>query len=295
MWNNEASDFTSWLAERENLQNLGDEIGVDICLIRTEAPVGTFFVDILVKNEKSGKHVVIENQLEATDHNHLGKIITYAAGFEASIVIWVVKEAREEHRKAIDWLNQHTDKNVAFLLVKVEVLQIDDSRFAPNFVVISKPNDWAKEIDTNEITDTQALQLKFWQGFIDYVQENGTTLNLKTANPKGWFDIKIKKIKYKNAYITLSLNSIEKVIRTEFYIPDNIDLYSFLEQQKDKIHELLGYEVEWMELPDKKASRVKIEKQGPIDNTDEWKNYFRWLQKEAEQFQRVFGKLVETY
>ena len=296
VWKNEASDFTNWLAELDNLQNLGDEIGVDIGLNQTEAPVGKFFVDILAKDENSGKHVVIENQLETTNHDHLGKIITYAAGFDASMVIWVVKEAREEHRKAIDWLNQYTDENVAFFLVKVEVWQIDDSPFAPKFEIISKPNDWAKTVKQSavkgQISALKARQLEFWREFKNHAEENGTTLKLQKPNPQHWFNISIGT---QHAYITLTINSKENVIRTEFYIRNNMDLYSFLEKRKDKIHELLGEEVVWMGLPGKKASRVKIEKSGSIDDDDEWKNHFQWLQEKAERFQEVFGEQVKTF
>ena len=140
-WNHEASDFTNWLAEEENLRLLSDEIGVDIKLIQTEATVGRFNVDILAEEENTGNKIVIENQLEVTNHDHLGKIITYASGFDASIVIWVVKEVREEHRQAIDWLNEHTDEDLAFFLIQVELWQIGDSPFAPKFEIVSKPND----------------------------------------------------------------------------------------------------------------------------------------------------------
>ena len=142
-WNHEASDFTNWLAEEDNLRLLSDGIGVDIKLIKTEAAVGRFNVDILAEEENTGNKnkIVIENQLEATNHDHLGKIITYASGFDANMVIWVVKEAREEHRQAIDWLNEHTDEDLAFFLVQIELWQIDESRFAPKFEIVSKPND----------------------------------------------------------------------------------------------------------------------------------------------------------
>ncbi len=296
VWKNEASDFTNWLAKPDNLQILGNEIGIDISLIRTEAPVGRFSVDILAEVENSDKQVVIENQLESTDHDHLGKIITYAAGFDASMVIWIVKKARDEHRKAIDWLNQYTDENLNFFLIKIEVWQIEASPFAPKFELISKPNDWAKTtkqlIKNSQYSDLQARQLEFWQEFKNHAQENNTTLKLANPPAKHWFTISIGT---KYAYIDLTLSSKDDVIRTEFYIKDNKDLYFFLEKRKNKIHESLGYEVVWMELPDKKASRAKIEMSGSIYKTDEWKIFFKWLQEKAEQFQKVFGEQVECF
>ena len=112
VWKHEASDFTNWLAQDENLSLLSDEIGIDISLIQTEASVGKFNVDILAEEENTGRKIVIENQLESTNHDHLGKIITYASGFDAEIVIWIVKDVRDEHKQAIDWLNEHTDDKI---------------------------------------------------------------------------------------------------------------------------------------------------------------------------------------
>ena len=116
MWKNESSDFTAWLSRKENLDLLGEEIGIDISLIKTEVNVGRYNVDILAEEENTGRKIIIENQLENTNHDHVGKIITYAAGYDAEIIIWIVKDARDEHKQAIDWLNRHTDQNVNFFI-----------------------------------------------------------------------------------------------------------------------------------------------------------------------------------
>ena len=295
-WNHEASDFTNWLAEEENLRLLSDEIGVDIKLIQTEATVGRFNVDILAEEENTGNKIVIENQLEVTNHDHLGKIITYASGFDASIVIWVVKEVREEHRQAIDWLNEHTDEDLAFFLIQVELWQIGDSPFAPKFEIVSKPNDWAKtvkqSVSGSKITDIKAQQLEFWEQFKAYARSHDTNFRLQKSRPQHWTNISIGS---GHAYISLTLNSFDEVIRTELYIPDNKDVYRFLEERKEEIEKDLGYKVEWMELQGKKASRIKVEFSGPIENTDEWESYFAWLQEKAEQFQKVFSKHLKKF
>src|SRR5205085_4728442 len=123
----EALDFTNWLAQKENLEALGEEIGVDIKLIKTEANVGKFNVDILAEEENSERKIIIENQLEDTNHDHLGKIITYASGYDAEIIVWIVESTREEHIRAIDWLNEHTDEDIDFFLIKMEIWKISDS------------------------------------------------------------------------------------------------------------------------------------------------------------------------
>ena len=143
IWVHEALDFTQWLAKPDNLAILSDEIGIDITLTQTEAHVGRFNVDILAEEENTGRKIIIENQLEPTNHDHLGKLITYASGYDAEIVIWIVEDARDEHTRAIDWLNEHTDENINFFLIKMELWQIGDSLPAPKFQIISQPNNWA--------------------------------------------------------------------------------------------------------------------------------------------------------
>ena len=169
VWKHEALDFTKWLAEANNLSLLSDEIGIEISLIRTEASVGKFNVDILAEEENTGRKIIIENQLESTDHDHLGKVITYASGFDASIIIWIVKDVRDEHKQAIDWLNEHTDEHANFFIVKMELWQIGDSPYAPKFQVMSQPNDWAKAIKKshteNELSEVKLMQLDFWTEF----------------------------------------------------------------------------------------------------------------------------------
>lgn len=146
VWKHEATDFTNWLAKPENLELLSDEIGINITLIQTEASVGKFNVDILAEEENTSRKIVIENQLESTDHDHLGKIITYASGFDAEIIVWIVKSVRDEHKQAVDWLNEHTDEKINIFAIQMEVWQIADSPYAPKFQVIAKPNDWAKAV-----------------------------------------------------------------------------------------------------------------------------------------------------
>ena len=127
VWKNEALDFTTWLAESENLELLSEEIEIEISLIQTEASVGKFKVDILAEENNTGRKIVIENQLDLTDHDHLGKIITYASGLDAEIVIWIVQSVRDEHKQAIDWLNEHTDQKVNIFAIQMEVWQIAES------------------------------------------------------------------------------------------------------------------------------------------------------------------------
>lgn len=291
IWKHEAHDFTKWLSKSENLSLLGDEIGIEINLLETEASVGSFNVDILAEEENTGRKIIIENQLEATDHDHLGKVITYASGYDAEIIIWVVKDIREEHRQAIDWLNEHTDEKLNFFVAKVELWKIGDSPCAVKFQVVSRPNDWAKSIrqttTTANLTDTKVLQLEFWNEFKGFASSKGTTLKLRKAQPQHWYDMSYG---VAGSHITLTINTQQKLLGCEIYISDSKELYYAFEQHKEQIEEELGLELEWMELPNKKASRIKASTVADISNHSKWENHFEWLKDTAEKFQKVFYK-----
>lgn len=293
-WKHEASNFTQWLAQEENLALLGDEIGFDIKLLQTEAAVGSFNVDILAEEENTGRKIIIENQLEVTNHDHLGKIITYASGYDAQIIVWVVKDAREEHRQAIDWLNEHTDENSEFYLVKIELWQIESSPYAPKFEIVSKPNDWTKAVrssaDTSELTDTKVKQLEFWTQFKEYSKKRQTKLHLQKSYPQHWTNISIGS---SDAHVALTINSREATFGAELYISDNKELYQKLFTHKDKIESELEEKPDWMELPAKKASRIRVLTTGNFDDPTKWEDTFEWLLNEAEKFQRVFPKFIK--
>lgn len=290
-WQHEAADFTNWLAHDENLQLLSEEIGIDISLIQTEASVGKFAVDILAEEENTGRKIVIENQLETTNHDHLGKIITYAAGFDAEIVIWIVKDVRDEHMKAVDWLNEHTDDKINIFAIRMELWQIGDSPYAPKFHVVSKPNDWAKAIKKStahtDLSDRRLMQLEFWTQFKEYADLHKSTLRLRKAYPQHWYDISIGNSK---SHLSLVVDADNEQIRCEFYIPDSKPLFKALQDTKDVIaSKLSAYELEWMELEGKKASRVRTVHGIDVGNNSNWEKSFHWLMETAQEFQAVFA------
>ena len=289
VWKHEASDFSSWLAEKDNLSLLSDEIGIDICLIQTEAKVGKFNVDILAEEENTGKKIVIENQLEPTDHDHLGKIITYASGYDAEIIIWIVKSVRDEHKQAVDWLNEHTDEKINIFAIKMEVWRIGESLCAPKFQIISKPNDWAKAVQS-ELSSVKMLQLEFWTKFKEYTQDNNLKIKVRKPYPQHWNDISFG---FSEANVTLTVNSQSNLIGCEIYIHNSKSLFHALESNKEKIQEELNATLEWHELPDKKASRIKLFFDGDISETDNWEEYFSWLSTQALAFQEVFSKHIK--
>ena len=168
-WPHEAADFTPWLAE--HLVDLGEALGLDLELQAQEAPVGKFSLDLLARVTGTNETVIIENQLEPTDHDHLGKLLTYAGGCDADVIVWLAREFRDEHRQALDWLNQRTVDDTRFFGVVVEVWTIDDSRPAPHFTMVAAPNEWRREAVRNvrqgNLSDKNRRYERFFQSLID--------------------------------------------------------------------------------------------------------------------------------
>jgi hypothetical protein len=178
-WQHEALKFTPWLAT--NLDRLSDALGVPLELVRAEAPVTSFSADILARNPDDDSIVLIENQLEESDHGHLGQIMTYLAGLSAKIVVWIAPKFRDAHRSAIQWLNENTSEPFAFFAVEVRVVRIGNSRMAPVFDVVERPNGWQRSVqerarEAQPLSPLGEVRRAFWTHFLARCpseQENG--------------------------------------------------------------------------------------------------------------------------
>jgi len=126
-WKHEALNFTKWLALEENMELLEEELDIDVENVKPEESAGRYSVDILADEVSTNRKVIIENQLEATDHKHLGQLLTYASAHDASIIVWIVKDYTEEHKQAIDWFNKHMPEEISFFLVQIELWKIGSS------------------------------------------------------------------------------------------------------------------------------------------------------------------------
>ena len=275
---------------RSNLSKLGEEIGIDLVLEERESSVGDFSVDIYAIEESTGRKVIIENQLEDTDHDHLGKLITYASGKGAEVVVWVVKRGRDEHRQAIEWLNQHTDTNIGFFLVEIELWQIDDSAIAPKFSVIERPNDWAKQMkNINSLNSTEQLQLAFWNKFNDYIRQNVDFLKhftVRKAQAQNWYDLSVGNSSY---HISLTASIQKKRLSCGIYIPDNKELFHFFEDNKDLFSNEFGESGEWKEAS--KATRIMIYNSLDISEESKWEDAYLWFVENAIKFKLTVKKI----
>lgn len=257
LWKHEQYDFSEWLSKKENIENLNEILGLTLVDISKETYVGSYRCDLFAKDETTGIKVIIENQLEMSNHDHLGKIITYASGLDAKVVVWIVKEAREEHRSAIEWLNNNTNSNVNFFLIEIHAYKIGNSDNAPMFQVIEQPNDFIKNNKSTNSNDTmnksQSQRLEFWNQFNNVLVERGKPFNIRKATTDHWYNVAIGT---SDAHIDITLVNKDSVIGVELYITDNKELFDKLYQKKDEIEADLGFKLDWRRLNNSKASRI---------------------------------------
>lgn len=257
LWRHEQYDFSEWLSKDENLEMLSDEIELTLTDVNKEVFVGSYRCDLVAKDETTGIKVIIENQLEATNHDHLGKLITYASGLDANVIIWIVKEAREEHRSAIEWLNNNTTKDISFFLMEIHAYKIEDSVPAPKFVIIEKPNDFVKtanaSINNRELSKSQAERLTFWNRFNEILISKNKPFNVRKATTDHWYDVALGT---SEAHISITLVNKMKSIGIEVYINDNKELFDKLYSEAEAIQDELNFSMEWQRLDNKKASRI---------------------------------------
>ena len=289
VWPHEANDFTKWLAQEDNLALLSDAIDIDLELEERESSVGSFNVDIFAKEIGTNRKVIIENQLEDTNHDHLGKLITYASGKGAEVIVWVVKRARDEHRQAIEWLNQHTDSNIGFFLLEIELWQIGDSMKAPRFNIVEKPNDWSKTMKTIEgLSNTDLLKLEFWTGFNDAMNNNDLFKNhfrTRKASPQHWYDLSIGSSAY---HVCLTINTQKQCIGADIYIDDDKELFAQFKSHKDEIAAMLNSEVDWREA--KKACRICISTDISPKKRESWSKAYNWFLEKAIIYKEIAAK-----
>jgi hypothetical protein len=297
IWPNEAADFTPWLAE--NLATLGKALGLDLELQTQEAPVGGFSLDILARDVRSGRPVVIENQLGQTDHTHLGQLLTYAAGFDANVIVWIAKEFRDEHRQALDLLNHRTGEESEFFGVEVELWKIAESPAAVNFNLVSTPNEWRKQTVNSPraggpVSEKGGKYREFFQGLIDTLRERHQFTNAKKGQPLNWYSFSAGRTGFSYG---VSFNRDGRA-RVELYIDTgererNKQAYDWLEDQKASVESELKVSLEWERLDSRRASSISVRRLGTIDDDPETlKALNDWMIEGLLDFRRVFGPML---
>ena len=294
VWPHEATDFTPWLSQEDNIALLSDAIGIDITVDETESSVGDFSVDIFANETGTERKIIIENQLEDTNHDHLGKLITYASGKGADVVIWIVKHAREEHRAAIEWLNNRTDENMAFFLCEIKLYCIGDSAPAVKFEVIEQPNGWSKTIKKAEQSHSETSQKRYdyWVAFQEYAFQNhdfAKSFNRRKPCYDHWMTFYIG-----SSACHLSVLQLRKSdeVAVELYIEEDKDLFRSFYQNKEAIEQESGISFDWRELPERKASRILVKTAVSFDDKAQWNKQFDWLMDVMLKMKKTFKKYL---
>jgi hypothetical protein len=299
-WKSESGEFTPWLAQDENIVLLGEAIGVDLEVEATEKNVGPFRADILCKDTANNNWVLIENQLERTDHIHLGQLITYASGLKAVTIVWVAPRFADEHRAALDWLNEVTTEGVNFFGLEVELWRIGTSPLAPKFNVVSKPNDWSEAISraatglADELTETKKIQLEYWTEFVKGMPVPGGKVKPQKPLPQHWATFAIGR---SNVHLSALVNTVDQRIGVTLGMTGTTakSFFNQLAADRDAIESQFGEKLDWREMPDKKESQVGLfrEQSDPL-NRAAWPDQHKWLRETLEKFHSTFATRVRS-
>lgn len=272
IWKNEARDFTAWLSE--NLDTLGEVLEMQLVLIEKEKQVGSFFLDILAEGE-NGETVIIENQLEKTDHDHLGKMLTYLSNLDAKIAIWISPSPREEHKIAIDWLNQNSPDDIGFYLIRVEAIQINNSDAAPLFTIESEPTEMTKTVgkEKRDLAERHHKRREFWAQLLEKSKQRTKLFSNTSPKYDHWIGTGIGKTGVSlNLVITKDRGQVEIYIdRGAGHLELNKARYGKFVQYKNQIESTFGGPLKWERLDKKRASRIsyRYENAG-LSNEEQW-------------------------
>lgn len=301
VWETEDKDFTPWLAEEKNISQLGDAIGIDLEVESQEKNVGPFRADILARDTATTHYVLIENQLEITDHKHLGQIMTYAAGLDAFSIIWIAKNFTEEHRAAIDWLNRITDENINFFGIEIEVIKIGDSVAAPQFIVVAKPNDWTRSVkkaaNDNELSQTKIKQREYWTALKDYVELNGKPFKMQKPSPQHWSIVALGRSGFQ---LSLTVNSQKKTVAVTFEIntdnaEDNKKYFDQIKQDFEvQASVAISDKLSWQRLDDKRVSIIQLSENFDFMDSANQTEQFSWFMENVSKFMNFFKPIIKS-
>jgi len=302
VWTKEAEEFTPWMAREDNLRLLGDTIGVELELEAREKGVGPFWADLLCRDTASGDYVVIENQLTKTDHTHLGQVLTYAAGLHAVTVVWIAARFTDEHRAAIDWLNEVSGSQANFFALEIELWKIGDSQVAPKFNVVAAPNEYNKRNPPpGTLTETQQFQLQYWAAFNEYISEAGSTIRPTSPVPQTWISMGIGRTGFLLQAVVSKWNDETKsygegVVRAEVVVfhDDAKAYFDVLQQEKKEIEAEVGEPLTWYTREGVRNCRIYLQRTADVTNREDWPDQHEWLRQKLEALDRAFRPRIKA-
>ena len=294
IWPHEALHFTPWLLD--NAERLAEALGIELELTEAEHPIGGFALDLIGRDMTNGTVVIVENQLEASDHTHLGQVLTYAAGTSADTIVWLTTNFRDEHRQALTWLNEHTDETTHFFGVELQVVRIGDSVPAPVFGVVVQPNDWQKAVKAASSPKTAgsrgALYAEFWEEYLNRVRGEHPGWTRARASTQSWLWMTAP---IRSCGLSSSFAAGGK-IRHELYIdaPTNeraTARYEALEQQKEALEHAYGRALTWETLAGRRAYRIADYRPGEITRTEEHGAYMDFFLDAGQRMRQALAAI----
>ena len=296
LWHGEATDFTQWLSEEENIIELGDMVGMELQVQEQEQKTGTFQASIVCKDTQTDHLVLVRNQLEQTNHTHFGQLMAVAAGLDATTLIWIATEFAEEHWVLLNWLNKISDESVKFFGIELEAYKIGDSLPAPNFNIVVKPIGWTKQVKrstlTQKLTEGELLQLEYWHGLKNFMETNNSYVKLLGTPPKSWFNVTHDKGRY---FLTITVNSQDVSLNIWLNIigekskDDFTKLYETA--YKDSLEEI-NQAIMWNKTQTKLGCSVSLKAFADFTERNDWTNQFAWFKENLEKFDKFFRPKV---
>jgi len=295
-WKREDTGFTPWLAEAENIALLGETIGIELEVEQVEANVGPFRADIVCR-DPHGDVVLIENQLEKTDHSHLGQTLTYAAGLKAKTVLWVAARFTEEHRAAVDWLNENTGEDLHFFGLEIELWRIGESDFAPKFNAVAKPNDWSKAVKESaqaggSLSPAQQKYVQFWGVFLAEAEKRGLRYTPPAVVKTNWWNWGVGG---KGCSLAARVSPSRGQVRVFVNVLNGAGrdtVYEALKADRDAIESELGTGLLWLESG--KERNIAWDHEMPCDEPATWPSVSRWLLERLAQMEPVFRPRIQA-
>lgn len=293
MWPKEAQDFTPWLAE--HLEVLSEKIGIDLEKIGTEVNAGPYSADILAKDINSKNFVVIENQYEKTNHDHLGKLITYASVLDAKTIVWIAENFTDEHKKALDWLNDNTTEDFSFYGIQSNLWEVGQDEASLHMDVVSAPNSSVKAIKhvTSAPTESAQQQLEYWTKFRDKLKATKKIPSLHTPRPQYWFDVALGK---SGVHISNTCNIQKNIVRVRVYIENKTapNAYNYLVSKKDEIEKQLGFQMLWDPNPNASDKTITLEHKTDLEDEVKTEESLNWMVEYTIKVWSVFSKVIKA-
>ena len=302
VWVKEAANFTPWLAKKENLDLLGNTLRIDLELEAFEKGVGPFRADLVCRDTATRALVLIENQIDKTDHTHLGQLMTYAAGLDAVTIVWVAERFTDEHRAALDWLNEVTNKNINLFGLEIELWRIGESPIAPKFNIVSQPNDWLKTkatAESGELSEGKALQVEFWTAFREFVDGRRSFIKTTKALPQNWMNVALGRTGCHLSAVASFWDSAGNTfsgheLRAELVLDDEKSDEHFLALQAEKgdIERAIGEPLTWHRPENTRMRRIYLRRSADLESRKDWPEYCAWLLAKLELFHKTFAPRV---